>query len=439
MNAGRFQFVLAGFFFKIALDVSYATYLTNAFANHFLTPFVINFSIFQYIESFAWLAVVLLFVPFSSKSAGGLAFFAAIIFIYAPVASIYSMDDDRSRYTVLLCALAIGAAYLSSATGVGHRVNISLPKHGQRYLLVLSFLFSGLFLVIAATSGALFSMNFNIARVYELRSELGSKVDIGLFAYTNLWTQKIFTPLIFAIGLHRKSLWMIGFALTMHLIYFGVTQHRSHLFAPILVYVVFLLYRREFSYAGGLSLLGLALISLNLAILAFDLEDFGALTIRRALFVGPSVTYSWIEYFAENPKVFFADNLLASIVRNEYTGVNLPLFMGDFMRNNMEIAFNSGLVGAGFAQLGATGVILYGGIIGVFIRINRRLIESGVPPYIPAAILFFPYRIAWADADLMTALLSHGIIVGTLAVWLFGSPRDITTPGRRTNNHLSRL
>jgi hypothetical protein len=292
MNAGRFQFVLAGFFFKIALDVSYATYLTSAFANHFLTPFVVNFSLFQYIESFSWLAIVLLFVPFSSKSAGGLAFFAAVIFLYAPVTSIYGMDDERSRYAVLLCALAIGAAYLSSATDIRHRVNISLPKNGQRYLLAISFLFSGLFLAIALSSGALFTMNFDIARVYELRSELGARVDIGLLAYTNLWAQKIFTPLIFAIGLHRKSLWMIVLALTMHLIYFGVTQHRSHLFAPILVYVVFLLYRREFSYAGGFGLLGLALVSLNLAILAFDLEDFGALTIRRALFVGPSVTYS---------------------------------------------------------------------------------------------------------------------------------------------------
>jgi hypothetical protein len=423
MRAGRCYLVLAGFLYKIALDLSYATYLTNAFANHFLTPFVLNFSIFQYIESFAWLAVALLVVPFSSRSAGGLAFFSAIIFLYAPVVTIYGMDEERSRYTVFLSALAIGAAYLTSATGMGRRVNISLPKNGHRYLLALSFFFVGLFLMIAAASGALFSMNFNIDRVYEFRSELGGKVDIGLFAYTNLWAQKIFTPLIFAIGLHRKSIWMIGFALTMHLIYFGVTQQRSHLFAPILVYVAFLLFRREFSFGKGLALMGLALIALNLAILAFDLEAFGALTIRRALFVGASVTYSWIDYFAVSPKVFFADNLLASIVRNEYTGVNLPRFMGDFMREDREIAFNAGLVGAGFAQLGAIGVILYGGIIGVFIRVNHRLIEVGVPPYIPAAILFFPYRIAWADADLMTALLSHGLIVGTLAVWLFGRPR----------------
>lgn len=428
IDVKRFQFLLAGFLFKIALDVSYATYLTTAFANHFLTPFTVNFSIFQYLESFAWLGLVLLFVPYSSRSAGGLAFFSAIVFLCAPVASIYGMDSERSRDTLVLSALAIGVAHFVSVVGVRPRVKVTLPKHGEKYLLFLSFLFTGSFLAIAAASGALFGMNFNIDRVYEFRNELGSKVDFGLFSYTNLWAQKVFTPLIFAVGLRRESIWLIGFALVMHFIYFGVTQHRAHLFAPILVFMAYLLYRKEFSYTKGFGTLALTLFAANVAIMIFDLETLGSLVIRRALFVGASVTYNWVEYFSEHPKVFFADNLLASIVHNEYTGTNLPKFMGDYMRSDMDLAFNAGLVGAGFSQLGAFGVVAYGTIIGSIVRINRRLIEAGVQPFIPAAILFFPYRIAWADSDLLTALLSHGLIVGTFAVWLFGAPRKMQIP-----------
>ncbi|MDA7827785.1 hypothetical protein N9A67_06130 [Rhodobacteraceae bacterium] len=420
----RIRFILSGLLFKIALDVSYATFLTDAFANHFLTPFPVNFDVLRYLESSLWLLLVLVFLPFSSKLAGGLAFFCAVVFFYAPITTIYGMDLDRSRDTVLLSTLAIVAAHLVDIVGFRRRIKTTLPKHGDTALLILSFTFVLSFLGISAFTGVLFSMNFDIARVYEFRTEFGSQVDVGIFAYTNLWTQKVFTPIILAVGLRRGSIWLICFALAMHFVYFGVTQHRSHLFAPILVFIAYLLYRREFSYAKGYALMAVALFMITQIVITYDLEVIGALVIRRALFVGASVTYNWVEYFTEHPNVFFADNLLKSYIVNQYTGVNLPKLLGDFMRQDMELAFNSGLVGSGFAQLGAFGVILYGGIIGAIIRFNRRLIDAGVPPYIPAAILFFPYRIAWADADLFTALLSHGLIVGTFAVWLFGSSRN---------------
>ncbi len=434
INAGRLNFLLAGFLFKIALDASYVTYLTEAFADHFLTPFQVKFSIFQYLESFAWLGIPLLLVPFSSKSAGGLAFFCAIVFLCAPVASIYGLDSDRSRDTLALTVLAIGVAYFVSSVGVRRSKRIKLPERGETYLLYISFLFMGMFLAVAAFNGVLFNMQFDIDRIYEYRLELGSKVDIGLFVYSNLWAQKVFTPLVFAVGLRRKSVWLIGSALTMQLIYFGVTQHRAHLFSPLLVIFAYFLYRKDFSYAKGFFYSACTLFGLSILISNFELEALGAITVRRALFVGPSVTYSWVEYFTQNPKVFFADNLLASFVDNQYTRTNLPMLMGNNIREGYDIAFNVGLVGTGFAQLGVFGVILYGAIIGVVIRINDRLIESGVPPYISASVLFFPYRIAWADSDLFTSLLSHGLLVGTFAVWLFGSPRKMLAPsndGRR--------
>ncbi len=430
-HAGRINFLLAGFLFKIALDVAYATYLTGAFTDHFLTPFIFNFSAFQYLESFVWLGLVLLIVPSSSKSAGGLAFFAAIVFFCAPMASIYGMDAERSRDVLVLSVLAIGVAHLVSAVVIQRGGKIKLPKVHEKYLIFLSIFLIGMFLTAAAASRALLNMNFAIDEVYDLRDEQGAKVDIGILIYTNLWAQKVFTPLILAIGLQRKSIWLVGFALIMFFIYFGVTQHRTHLFTPLLVLFCYIVYRRDFSYARGLVLCALALFFMSALISIFELETLSAITIRRALFVGPSAAYTWVEYFAEHPKVFFADNLLASIVRNEYTGTNLPFYLGDYLRANYDIGFNAGLVATGFAQLGVFGVIMYAAIIGVVIRINNALIEAGVPPYISASIFFLPYRVAWADSDLFTTLLSHGLLVGTFAVWLFGSPRKTQVPGTR--------
>jgi len=423
-HGNRVRFIGAGIFFKLALDLSYVAYLSDAFSDHFLTPFVVNFSLLQYLESFFWLVAILVFVPFTSSSAGGLVFFTAIIFLFAPMSTMFGLDYERSRTALALATITIFSAYLVSIVTFGKKVALPTVVNGQKKLLVICFVFAAFFLGLAASSGALFRMNFDLDLVYDFRAEMGQLVNQGVFVYPNLWSQKIFTPLLLAIGLHRKSFWLVVFALSMHVIYFGVTQHRAHLFAPLLVFLAHYLYRKEFSYAGGFFVAAIGLVIVNSAIFLFELYDIGALLVRRALFVGASLTYSWVDYFSENPKVYFADNLLSSFVNNDYTGVNLPLFMGDYMRFDMLVSFNSGVVGAGFAQLGVFGVALYGAILGVFIRLNDKVIESGVPPYIIAAILFLPYRIVWADSDLFTAILSHGIMVGTFAAWFYGCPEN---------------
>ena len=423
-SAGRFSFVLSGFLFKIALDIAYLTYLSDAYASHFLTAFQVNFSVLQYFESFLWLGAALLLVQFSSRTAGGIAFFAAIVFLLAPLASMYGMDSERNRDTLSLAVVAIVVAHLVSRMVIKPRIKVSLVRNGEGYLVFIGGLLILMFLTIAASSGALFQMNFDIDKVYEFRTELGAKVDIGPLAYSNLWAQKIFTPLLLALGLQRKSIWLVGLSLTLFVVYFGVTQHRSHLFAPVLVLGAYAIYRRGFTYAQGFILASVAVFAVTILVTAFEIESLGALLIRRAFFVGASVACTWVEYFSENPKVFFADNLLASIVQNEYTDTNLPMFMGGYMNKGVEFGFNVGLVGAGYAQLGVFGVILYGAIIGAIVRINQRLIDLGVPAYLQAAILFLPYRTAWADSDTLTTLLSHGLFVGTLAVWLFSSSNN---------------
>lgn len=435
---GRLAFVLSGLCFKIALDIAYLTYLSDAYASHFLTPFQVNFSAVQYFESFLWLGAALLLVQFSSRSAGGIAFFAAIVFLLAPLASMYGMDAERPRDTLSLAVVAIVVAHLVSTMAIKPRVKLSLVRNGERHLLFISALLILMFLTIAASSGALFQMNFNMDNVYDFRTELGAKVDVGPLAYTNLWAQKIFTPLILALGLQRKSIWLVGLSLALFVVYFGVTQHRMHLFAPGLVVGAYAIYRRGFTYAQAFILASVAVFAVTILVAAFELESIGTLLIRRAFFVGASVACTWVEYFSENPKVFFADKLLASIVQNEYTDTNLPMFMGGYMNNGVEFGFNVGLVGAGYAQLGVFGVILYAAIIGAIVRVNQRLIDLGVPPYLQAAILFLPYRTAWADSDTLTTLLSHGLFVGTMAVWLFCSSDNKQVNSYRDGNSVER-
>ena len=417
--SARLGFVLSGVLFKLSLDTAYAFYLSKAFAVHFLTPFQLEFSALRYAESFLWLIPILMLVPFSSRTLSGLMFFSALVFLYIPLTTMFGLDTDRTRETIMLTGLAILVSYLVITVKL-RPIRLPIAKNGRFILTFLCFSSAFYFLAISAGSGLLFRMNFNLDLIYTFRSENARLLDAGLLAYLNLWTQKVFVPLLLAIGLQKRSVFLIAFSLLMFLVFFGVTQHRMHLFTPALVVLAWYLYQKGFSFGVGLFYISLAILLTTLLIVLFDLKEAGAIILRRAFFVGASVTDSWIDYFSVRPKVFFADNLLAGVVSNQYSGQILPYLLGDYKRADMEIAFNAGLVASGFAQLGVTGVALYALILGLFVRLNNAFIRTGVPAFIPSAIFFLPFRIAWADSDLLTALLSHGIIVGTFAIWLYG-------------------
>lgn len=415
----RLRFVFACFFVKLSFDLAYASYLQVDFGAHFLTPFPLKFSILRYIESNLWVLMVAMIVPFNSRNMSGSFFACALIFLFLPLATMFGMDYERTRMTLALTTLAIFVSYIASAAKFTP-LRIPVPANGRTFATMICALSLLYFLALSAATGTLFRMNFNLDLIYILRGEAENVLDVGILGYLNLWTQKVLTPFLLAIGLSRRSWWMIILATMMHVVYFGVTQHRMHLFVPALVVLVWYVYKRGFSFATGFLIIGLGVaMSTTLAIFS-GLEFVGAVMLRRAFFVGASVTDSWVNFFLERPKVFFSDNLLSSVVVNDYTGVPLPYYLGDYFQPGLDLAFNAGLVATGYAQLGVIGVAFYALILGLFLRSVNALIRSGVPVFMPAAIIFLPLRIAWVDSDLFTALLSHGLIVSLVMVWLYG-------------------
>lgn len=415
----RVQFILASFFLKLSFDIAYLSYLQIAFSNHFLTPFNLKFSFAQYFESNLWLLAVVLFVPFSSKNLSGIFFASVIIFLFIPLTTMFGMDYERTRLPLALTALAIFVSYISSAAK-GSVFRIPTPRNGYHIAVTACYLSVIYFLFVSVATGALFRLNFNLSLIYDLRGVNSELLDVGILAYLNLWTQKICTPFLLAIGLHRRNWLIVGITVAMHILYFGLTQHRQHMFVPALVFFAWYLYNRGFSLSWGYIIVGFLVAATTALVVVFELNTFGALVLRRAFFVAASVTDGWVSFFLERPKVYFSDNLLSSVIHTQYTGVKLPFYVGDHLLPGLDLAYNAGIVATGFAQLGVIGVALYSLILGLYLRAVNALIRSGVPAFIPAAVLFLPLRTAWGASELFTALLSHGLVVGLIFIWLYG-------------------
>jgi hypothetical protein len=415
----RIGFALAIYLFRATLDLSYVAFLSESFLDDPITPMPLNLDATRVAASYLLLVPIAALLPFDKKDLSGIFFLSAVAFLYVPMTSLIGMNSEKRLDVSIITCLSI---LLSFAI-----VKFPMPpwpipmlNHGFATATTISASFVVLFVVWSVVSGAAFKANLNLSDIYLYREDASATLDPGPMAYLNLWAQKVFNPFLLAVGLfNRKRILVLG-CIALQLYFFAVTQHRTHIFVPVLVIFVYVLYTRPFSIANIYNLMSLSILGLLVASLQFDLEEALAILVRRAFFVAPSVAHDWIDFFQVNPHVYFADNILKDVISNSYTAENLPSLMSQLIFDGVAFGFNVGLVGAGFAQLGLAGVALYATTLGLIVRFLNEMIARGLPAFLAAAVLFEPLRTAWADSDLLTAILSHGIFIGTALMWVHG-------------------
>ncbi len=416
----RISFIFALILFKFVLDACYFYYVSPTFNNHFIARLVINFESSRYLYSFGFIILAGLFSPFKKNSFNGIAFLIFLLFLYLPMVSMAGLDSELPLFPIWLALIALFVIFIFSTASF---VSFKLPmvSNGEVITLFVSLCFSLIFLAWSVISGAINNFNLDLTQMYYYREVNTILLDVGGMGYVNLWTQKVFNPMLIIIGLRRKNYLIFGFAMVVQIYFFGVTQHRAHLFIPVLIFAMYYLYASKISLVKLYVYFSLALSVFLILALRYQWDDMIAIIIRRAFFVPASATFGWVDYFSANPKVYFADKILSR--PSIYEGQGLPRVLGDYLVPGKKLNYNTGLVGVGFAQLGVWGVILYAVILGVVLKFVNMLIENGAPLYIVAAILISPVRSAWADSDIFTAILSHGIFVGIIMLWLYGSPK----------------
>lgn len=430
----RAYFVLSIFIFRGVLDLCYLNYLSISFLDDPITPMPLNFNQWQWLASYLLVIPVAFIVPYDKRNLSGIFYLAALAFLYVPMTSMVGMNDEKSLSALLLVLFAI---LVSRALIAIPTLSVPMPSARQGFpaAIALSTTMVAVFVVWSIISGAASNWSLNLDDIYLYRKDLSTVLDPGLMAYINLWAQKVFNPFLIAIGLFYRKRFLVIACVLLQFYFFAVTQHRTHMFVPVLIFFVYLLYTRRIQISHIYNMFSMTLAFLLLYTMFVDLEQVLGIVVRRAFFVAASVTYDWIAYFNVNPHVYFADNLLKNYVINSYTGQNLPTLMSYLVFSGPEFGFNVGLVGTGYAHLGLFGVFLYACLIGAIVWFANGLVARGLPPFIAAAMLIEPMRTVWADSDLFTAILSHGILIGLLLMWIHGAQhRPTPVPGHNSTS-----
>ncbi|MDR7142214.1 hypothetical protein [Rhizobium sp. BE258] len=432
-------FLIVGFLvFRLFLDISYEKFLYVIY--YFDTP--INF--LYDVDLTRYLCSLLMFVLFTTvlssrpRDVSNVFLVMATFFLIGPLTSEFGLNAARPIEPVIYTMSALLLVDLVSRMPIPDFISrIPVPK-GPLLAVAISAVAVLYLFAWAYFSGALAYFNLDVRKIYTFRDNVAALLDVGALSYLNLWVYKVFTIFLICVCLlNRKFVWL-GLLLIAQFFFFGLTSHRIVLFLPFLAIAVWF-YLERFEHLTPMPYA--AAVGILVALLLFevrDIESVAEIAIRRAFFVPSGMTFQWFDFFTFHPHVYWADKVLASFSSGEYVGVNIPRLLGGYFVPGADSASNMGLVPAGYAQAGIWGVLLYSVILGLVLSVLNTIVRSGAPLWFVSAMTIGPLRTALADSDLFTTLLSHGLGMAVILLWLYrtrfvapGVSKQIVPAGNR--------
>ena len=402
--------------FKIVLDYSYISFVVPYYE---YMGFTLNFNLVKYFES--WIVYLVLFLLLSRHKGHVLYMMILISFLLliVPTITLYSFKNEPSEFFYSMI-LPYAGMLLAITT---KRIQLYYLPYGKQIAIggsVLLVLIVFLHYLLTVGFG---HINFNLSKVYELRSSAyGMASNAGLFGYLNSWVTKVFSIFLIAIALlHKKYLFTILFIL-IQILLFGFSGHKAVLFSLVLLVGLYVFDKaKHHSTIIIYSVLGVVTLVL---IYFYILQEpmLPSILIRRAFFVPADLNYVYFDYFSSNGYIYWSNSILKNIFIYPYE-VSPVLVIGDYL-GYPKMAANTGIFGSGYMHLGIIGIILYMFIFTIFINIIQQF--NNLPSWIINTVVLVPFLSMLISSDLPTALLTHGLLIGMLILYLYSTPKQKT-------------
>ena len=293
-----------------------------------------------------------------------------------------------------------------------------------------------LWVAIAAMASLLYGFIFSqygvyteipsLSDVYEQRAQFRNTVQ-GYGQYPFFWLAKAINPFLIAKGLiDRNPVWIaIGFG--GQLVLFAMSGLKSVLFSLVLLIgVMIALYNggKYFTTLLGLGLTGVIGIAAWVDwMLGFNVGT--SLFVRRLIVVPGSNTAHFFDFFSENPHAYLGHGAFESIVDYPYT--TSPAFViGNayyaHVQGDLSMSANANLWADGYANFGILGILLFTiALAGLLWLIDSLAKRSNLK--IATLLLAYPAYML-ANTKLQTSMLTHGVIVVILILYLIPYRRE---------------
>lgn len=422
LSCSRITFILSIIILHVSLDLSYYFVIAPHYA---YMGFTLNPDILKLVESIFFTVLIAAILPWRIKKPSDFLINFLFMFPVLPTLSLYWLRSDNRVYTYML---VVSFIIINIIIKIAPIVKLSRLKAGKQIGLAVSFIGVVIVLAFLLYRGGLRFFNLNLLNVYSFRREVGAVINVGLFSYINTWAYKVLNPTLISWSLYQRRYDLFALFTGLQVIFFGISSHKSVLFYPLVIVAVFILLRRfKKVHIFPLALSGAIAVTALIAIIFKQILP-ASLLIRRVLFVPAHLNYAYYGFFSKEGFVYMSNSVLSSFIDYPFA-YPPPQMISLYLQGHTNTWMNNGFLATSYMHFGFWGMIIFSFIVGFLLDIVDSLSKDRLPLWFSISLVVVPFFSLFTSADLTTALLTHGLGLSLVILWLFSS-RSTLVEGR---------
>lgn len=393
-----------------------AIYAFHTVKNYAYAGFVLDVDMLRATYSYLLLVVCFYFLKTNTNQTFNPILYVIFLILIIPLQTYYAYSGQNTQYFTAMMVFYILSIGFSNFK---IEFNALVLEHGKSLclaLLILSVIY--MLLSFAVRHGSLLSFNLDLLKVYEFRESSSTVYYAGVNAYLYNWIPKIVMPFLMGYSVYSRQYLFTLLLVAMQIVFFGLTSHKIILFIPALILFFYWISSTRFN-SIYIAMSALAGISLIFAMASFS-DDLllSSLVFRRTLFVPAFLDFTYYEFFSNNQLVLLSNSIFSKIIAYPYT-MQVGHVIGSFLGQENMWA-NTGILATSFMHFGYPGILIFSLMTGLLMSFIDELAKK-VQTWIAQTILAVPTINLFVGSDFFTTLLTHGLLLSILILWLMSS------------------
>lgn len=259
-----------------------------------------------------------------------------------------------------------------------------------------------------------FRISFNLYKVYELREQAQTYKISTSISYL-LGISCAVVPAIIGYLIIKKNILAVLFLFIIQLLNFSINGLKSTFFMMLVTIFACIFYQVKYKKYVQWGFIGFVMCCIIEYVVnrTYYIIDF---LLRRVFFVSSQLSYFYYDFFQTHTPDYFKTSFLRHFgFQSEYT--NIPYLIGEVYYHK-DVSANCGLIADAVMNLGAiTGLFVYPIALAFLFKILDISVRGLEDRLYLVAFVYITYVLL--NATLFTALLSHGIIMLIILLFLF--------------------
>jgi hypothetical protein len=417
----RIILILLILMLKIVYDLSYI-YLVSYYFSWTPAFYPLSMNITKIVESYILTVVMALTLPCRTKQPSHFVMLFLGTVVILPMLTLYGLAD-RERAYIYMTILTYFV--ILATTIVFPRVKIGVFGHGFKFAMIVSgaLVIVVIFLLVQKVGLEHFDLRFwNYPQMVQNRWLVQSKLEENTYlAYLYFWMFIVFLPTLMIGSLAKGRYASFTILLLIQIILTGLTARR-HTLAVIPVLLGTYMIAEKERLAPMLMVLGFAgivTITTLISLIIPDLRVVGT-WMERFFFVPPRVNYAYYEFFSVAGHVYLSSTKLPSPIAYPFE-MTPEMMVSYYIFLNPESVASCGFIGTSYMHMGFPGMVIFGMIVGILLRLADSLTVRRMPLKVGASLSMVMFDGLLRGADLTTWLLTFGGLAGITVLFLLGS------------------